>query len=1210
MSSTTFRQSIQDLLAALPTQRLDALKKLFWIELNYNRANAPLRADNYPAGLQEKLVAQPLLFATAGDGEQFHVIYCHLNTERLAIGVERQIISQLLVQHPYGLFLFSDKAQVHWHFVNVKYEKELSGSKRIRRVFRRLTIGPEERLRTATERIALLDTATLSRDLLRVSPLIIQQRHDEAFNVEAVTERFFDEYQKMFRTLKELLEKQFDDQQWAHEYALQFLNRLMFLYYVQRKRWLGDDTDFLRHLWEIYNDSQHSSDTFVSDWLNVLFFEAFNFKFKAGRADRAYFPDKIRDALALAPYLNGGLFAENRLDREYRAFIDDGQFKTIFSFFEQYNFTISEDTPLDQEVAVDPEMIGKVYESLVNVSEEADERGEAGIFYTPRVEIDLMCRLALVDYLSNHLGSERKNLLYEVVFAFDDDDKIAADAQISAQNLWNGLDSLLRNVTVLDPSCGSGSFLVGMLHVLDDLRARANNHLGNNDETAYGRKNEIIRNSLYGVDVMRWAVHVAELRLWLQLVIDTDIPYGERIIRPLLPNLSFKIRHGDSLVQEVGGVNLAMRHGGNMPTALKGKLTELKGEKRKFYNNSDEPRQYHSEAELRQAELLLFREIVNTQVQGLQTRIQELGQKLRPQPNLFGETTESQMKSTQAADRAELEKLQSDLDSAHRAQTALRQANDVPFVWDIAFVEIFEDEKGGFDVVIGNPPYVRQEKIHDPMLPVEEANKPDAKKVYKAKLMRSVYTKWPQTFGYDWNKDKSTWGLDAKSDLYIYFYFHSLSLLNSKGAFCFITSNSWLDVGYGKDLQEFLLTRGKVKWILDNQSHRSFASADVNTVIALLSSPQDDKTVCRVSQEHIARFVMLTVPFEYTLTPVFWQELEYAHVRTTTPEYRLFLSPQSELHQNGIDPDSKKYEGDKWGGKFLRAPDIYWVVSEKAKDKLVRLCEVSDVRFGIKTGSNEFFYLDADAILEWGIEKEFLRPVLRRPKECERILLDVNEFQYQVFLCDKPKALLTGTAALKFIQYGEKLGINKLASCASRKLWYSLGSPKKIQIAAKKTTKYRHYFPVSQEPILVDNRFYEIHPNGDFTESLAASLNSLLTPLWLESTGRAIGGGGGPLDIMVFELKNALVIDPKLVQRGFSFWKMDMINRPVLRIWDEMQLKDRQEFDELMFGLMGLTKAEQDGVREAVVDLVRIRLEKASSFRIEQNAKELSEMDW
>ena len=209
-----------------------------------------------------------------------------------------------------------------------------------------------------------------------------------------------------------------------------------------------------------------------------------------------------------------------------------------------------------------------MYESLVNVSEEADERGDAGIFYTPRTEIDLMCRLSVVDHLANHLGAERKSLLYELVFSLEPDEKVAADKEVAAAGLWPRVGELLRDITALDPACGSGSFLVGMLHVLDDLQQRANQQLGV-DESAYDRKRRIIGQSIYGVDVMDWACHVAELRLWLSLIVHADHTREQLHRRPdpLLPHFSFKIRCGDSLVQEIfegdkGGFDIVV---GNPP---------------------------------------------------------------------------------------------------------------------------------------------------------------------------------------------------------------------------------------------------------------------------------------------------------------------------------------------------------------------------------------------------------------------------------------------------------------------------------------------------------------------------------------------------------------------------------------------------------------------------------------------------------------------
>ena len=152
--SLDFRTTIHDLLSALPTRKLDALKQLFWSELNYDRANETLSTRQWPAEVTAALAGPPLLFATAGEGAGFHVLYCRLAEDRLLLGQERALVTRLLRDHPYALFVFSDRSQTDWHFVNVRDQapgaSEVSGASAgpSRRVFRRITVGPHERLRT------------------------------------------------------------------------------------------------------------------------------------------------------------------------------------------------------------------------------------------------------------------------------------------------------------------------------------------------------------------------------------------------------------------------------------------------------------------------------------------------------------------------------------------------------------------------------------------------------------------------------------------------------------------------------------------------------------------------------------------------------------------------------------------------------------------------------------------------------------------------------------------------------------------------------------------------------------------------------------------------------------------------------------------------------------------------------------------------------
>ncbi len=1198
MSIPDSQQRIYELLQHVSTEGLSAIKRLFWTELNYERVNDALSTRDWPDGTRDLLIEDPVLLAQnkAQAMGAFNVIYVRLTNAQqgrgfpLSLAAERLVIKQLSSDHPYALFLFSDTDERHWHLVNVKLERrqaEAGEGRAIQPVLRRIALGPEERLRTAAERISLLDLDSISRDLFGLSAMAIQQRHDEAFDVEAVTGQFFKRYKQVFTALQTDLRQQTGDAQWAHDYALQFLNRLMFLYYVQRKRWLGQDPEFLTTFWVAYQRAQRNPDTFVGEWLNVLFFEAFNKRFQAGRSEVQYLPDKIREALALAPYLNGGLFLSNELDWKYEPIITDALFKQLFNFLEHYNFTISEDTPLDQEVAVDPEMIGKVYESLVNVSDNIDERGDAGIFYTPRVEIDLMCRLSLVNWLSNHLGSDLKSLLYEIVFALDPEEKVQADATAAERNLWPQLNELLRRITVLDPSCGSGSFLVGMLYVLDDLLARAASQLGI-EETPYERKRRAIGQSLYGVDVMDWAVHVAELRLWLQLVIDTDLEPAELQFRPLLPNLSFRVRQGDSLVQEVGGINLALRKGNtSIPSSIKGRITQLKGEKLKFYHNEPQ-RKYQTAQQLHLAELGLFRDLLEARVKALDERQIELEQALQPQVNLFGEVQTKQLGLDQVQLEEEVEALQAERERLVPALNALRTVKDVPFVWDIAFVEVFSGERPGFDVVIGNPPYVRQELIRDPRIDSEEVTAAD-KRAYKDKLARAVYTAWPQTFGYDWSKGQPRWKLNAKSDLYIYFYFYGLSLLNERGIFCFITSNSWLDVGYGRDLQEFLLTRGDVRLVLDNQARRSFASADVNTVIVLLGAARDGRRERAEALQRVARFVMFRAPYELALNARVWQWVEERQQRQLNEDCRAFPLTQGTLHRSGIDSESKKYAGEKWGGKLLRAPDIYWEILERHKDKLVRLGDIAEVRFGIKTGANEFFYLDHDAVESWQIEPEFLRPAIKSSRQCKTVWVSIQaEGELSLFLCHKSREELAGTQALRYIEFGEKQGFHRRPSCRSRARWWDLGEKSGARVNCNYLVDRVMRFFIGSRPFLVSDNFHEIHSELD-SVALAAACNSTLAQLEININGRS-NFGDGLLKIQTYEVANLFVPKPQLL----SGESLSQILRDAYTL--ELDGYDRLQLDTLVFDALGFSVSEREAVLEATQELVRLRLEKAGSL--------------
>jgi len=533
MSTITQRRTVLEILQDL--RGLDGLKELFWTELNFDRANTPLSRRDWPEAARSVLAEDPLLLATAGQGSDFHVIYCRMAADTLRVADERPVVARLLREHPYALFVFSTRARDRWHFVNVKIASRGEGDDdrdpQRRRLFRRITVAPGEHLRTAAERISLLDVATVRGGVAAATALELQQRHDEAFDVEAVTREFYRDYRRVFEQVEGAITG-LDDPEQLRLFTQSLFNRLMFIAFVQKKGWLRFDgsTDYLEALWRDYHEERKARPgedaNFYRDRLQLLFFAALN-----GSGDTDIIGINrgglLKELVGDVPYLNGGLFDEDELDRAPGLSVPDGAIDLILhELFGRYNFTVTEATPLDVEVAVDPEMLGKVFEELVT------GRHESGSYYTPKPIVSFMCREALEGYLRSAVPMESPAAVGRFVGAHEADGLEHPERVLDA----------LRKLKVCDPACGSGAYLLGMLHELIHLRAALFAVRTQDHREVYHRKLEIIRNNLYGVDIDPFAVNIARLRLWLSLAVDHP---GDR--PEPLPNLDFKIEQGDSL---------------------------------------------------------------------------------------------------------------------------------------------------------------------------------------------------------------------------------------------------------------------------------------------------------------------------------------------------------------------------------------------------------------------------------------------------------------------------------------------------------------------------------------------------------------------------------------------------------------------------------------------------------------------------------------
>ena len=508
---------VHDILRNL--QSLDKTRELF-AELNYDPAHDLLSRKDWSGAAASALAEDPQVIACHDD---FKIIYARLNSDRLLLGDERPVVNRLLQEHPYLLCLFSDSKQQQWHFVNIKYDEDVKK----RRLFRRITVGPDERLRTATERLAKLDLERIRPDLTSIFPLDIQQVHDEAFDVEAVTREFFKAYREIFEEVEERIEG-FDDPGHNRLFTQRLFNRLMFIAFVQKKGWLKFDlqTNYLSALWKAYGQDASSKTNFYSDRLKLLFFTGLNTPNEVNIVDINR-NGVLKKLIGDVPYLNGGLFEEDDDDRNPEIVVPDECIKPILNaLFNRFNFTVTESTPLDVEVAVDPEMLGKVFEELVT------GRHETGSYYTPKPVVSFMGREALKGYLETTLRNESPSAIQQFVEEHDPAELRNPEAVLEA----------LRSVRVCDPACGSGAYLLGMLHELLDLRTCLFATRNLDPISSYERKLEIIQNNVYGVDMDPFAVNIARLRLWLSLAVEFE---GSN--PPPLPNLDFKIEDGDSL---------------------------------------------------------------------------------------------------------------------------------------------------------------------------------------------------------------------------------------------------------------------------------------------------------------------------------------------------------------------------------------------------------------------------------------------------------------------------------------------------------------------------------------------------------------------------------------------------------------------------------------------------------------------------------------
>lgn len=503
----------------------------------------------------------------------------------------------------------------------------------------------------------------------------------DAFSVERLNKEFFNGYKAQYKKFVDTL----SDTKQHRDYVKKLLGRLVFLQFLQKKGWMGvpasntkwegGDKNYLSKLVDTYPNNNR----LLSDVLEPLFFKTLNEKRNGDIAD-SILGDNIK-----IPYLNGGLFDKDRIDELDIDFPYD-YFKNLMDFFSQYNFTIDENDPDDSEVGIDPEMLGHIFENLL------EDNKDKGAFYTPKEIVQYMCRQSVIQYLKTHEPSEQ---YADAIEQLINDGMVSPILQ--SKSIATRFIQLLKEVKVCDPAIGSGAFPMGILYVLyhaiHHLHSHAEPH-GNFDSTQ--TKHDIIQNNIFGVDIEQGAVDIARLRFWLALVVDADKPQP-------LPNLDYKITCGNSLLSrypiDAPIENVFVEYNKGKKEDEKMSLAKYKELVSDYTNTSN-----HQTKELFRKTIENIKCAFKTE---LSKQFKERLAKLRGKvimleaPTLFGERTK--------AEKAELKKLKEKLNILEKEQEDI-QTNKLyvdAFEWRFEFPQLL-DENGkftGFDIIIGNPPY-------------------------------------------------------------------------------------------------------------------------------------------------------------------------------------------------------------------------------------------------------------------------------------------------------------------------------------------------------------------------------------------------------------------------------------------------------------------------------------------------------------------------
>ena len=721
--------------------------------------------------------------------------------ERNRVNIQRLIRSVMdQFSCAFMLFHYEDVTRWDWRFTYCRK----SGNKEESTDSKRYTflLGPGQSCRTATDNFMALYE---KRDTLEIKDI------ENAFNVEALSKEFFGKYKAQYEAFvnymvapvngmrQYFIDTDFDrtgmtaekirerEEKPIRDYVKKLLGRIVFLHFLQKKGWLGvpadkdwgeGDRDFMLHLFQQATEKQ--KENFLDEILEGLFAEGLD----RDRSDCGDLYDTKVDGFrnCRIPYLNGGLFERDNLDEKPSHF-PASYFDGLLTMLSQYNFTIDENDPNDAEVGVDPEMLGRIFENLL------EDNKDKGAFYTPKEIVQYMCRESLIAYLQTDQTEDDKERIRQFVTSHD--------AGVLG-SLKNDIDKKLREVKICDPAIGSGAFPMGLLRELFFCRSAIEANIVDN---AAKIKLEIIQNNIYGVDIEQGAVEIARLRFWLSIIVDEPSP-------ATLPNLDYKIMKGNSLLttfcERYINLDTKAQHHEKIAEMNKEKLNLYTLKQQHYTATGDQKLQLN--VDIKKSILRLIAHQLGVESRSwFENNVQQLDAFDSRQMSFNKVRLQLPAEQQQVIDKCEhLYKTlcNNNLPLVERSQTDIHF-----FDWRMMFTEVFDTKqtqknKEGFDIVIGNPPYVK-----------EYVNR--------------------QSF--DGFRDVSPYYM-GKMDLWYGFACHGMDLLASKGMLCLIAQNNWTTSAGAKKMRDKIVKDAQILKLLDFNTYMVFENADIQTMIMLFEN--------------------------------------------------------------------------------------------------------------------------------------------------------------------------------------------------------------------------------------------------------------------------------------------------------------------------------------------------------------------------------------